>query len=372
MAAATGLTAWLLSRWGRLNGPRRYEGLDLARGLAVIGMLAAHLLTIEPSSPLDVVNGRSSILFATLAGVSIALITGGQTPQRGAARARASGRLAIRAAFLWALGIALVVTGVPVFVILPAYAILFILALPFTGLRAPVLAALAAALALIMPFVQAILDDAPLWSTLAGEVIAAALGWAYPFPTWLAFILAGMAIGRLDLRSPKVQGRMLGVGAIVTAAVAGIAQVSGFDAESEEEGYFPSVWTATAHSSGLLEVVGSGGFALAVIAGCLLACRTPVRWVALPIRAVGAMPLTAYVAQLLAWAVAAASALGSTGALEGFRALEPFWPITMGIVIGCTAWALLIGRGPLETVIDAVTRAAVPEPRTPVGGARRR
>ena len=58
---------WFLS-------PSRIAGVDLARGLAVIGMLAAHLLTIDafdagrPETWIDIANGRSSILFATLAG----------------------------------------------------------------------------------------------------------------------------------------------------------------------------------------------------------------------------------------------------------------------------------------------------------------
>ena len=69
--------AWFASRWKRLNGPARIGGVDLARGLAVLGMFAAHLLWItepfdvlEPDTWIAVVSGRSSILFATLAGVS--------------------------------------------------------------------------------------------------------------------------------------------------------------------------------------------------------------------------------------------------------------------------------------------------------------
>ncbi|WP_371384042.1 DUF418 domain-containing protein, partial [Salmonella sp. M9-3] len=76
--------------------------------------------------------------------------------------------------------------------------------------------------------------------------------------------------------------------------------------------YLSAVWTAEAHSSGLWEVIGSGGFAVAVIGLCLLVCRTPLRWVAIPLRAVGTMPLTAYVLQIVVWAVFAAVLLGDT------------------------------------------------------------
>ena len=90
------------------------------------------------------------------------------------------------------------------------------------------------------------------------------------------------------------------------------------------------MWTAAPHSSGLLEVIGSGGFALGVIGLCLLVCRTFVTWVVLPLRAVGAMPLTAYTAQLVIWAIASWVILGTTRDLGGFRDLEPFWPIAIG------------------------------------------
>ena len=79
------------------------------------------------------VDGRSSILFATLAGVSIGLVTGGSTPLDGEPMRRRRLRLVVRACMLWLLGVLLISTGVPVYVILPAYAILFLLAIPFAG-----------------------------------------------------------------------------------------------------------------------------------------------------------------------------------------------------------------------------------------------
>src|SRR5690606_5958294 len=68
-------------RWGAVElidrrmgwGPRRVIGVDLARGLAMIGMFGAHLnvpreVTVaDPSTYLALVHGRSAILFALLA-----------------------------------------------------------------------------------------------------------------------------------------------------------------------------------------------------------------------------------------------------------------------------------------------------------------
>ncbi|MFD4959217.1 heparan-alpha-glucosaminide N-acetyltransferase domain-containing protein [Microbacterium sp. NPDC058389] len=357
--------SWLASRWTRLNGPARIGGVDLARGLAVLGMFAAHLLWIsdpyswtDPSTWTAVVQGRSSILFATLAGVSIGLVTGGGTPFAGGAMRTARRRLVVRAGLLWLLGVLLILTGVPVYVILPAYAILFLCAVPLTALSAPALLVLAAVLAVVMPFVQVVLDALPWWGTPAGADLALVLGWHYPFTTWIVFVVAGLGVARAGITRLRVQWWMLAAGAALATAAYATDVTTGAPPDAEDS-LGGAVWTARAHSSGLLEVIGSGGFALAVIGACLLLCRTAVRWAVLPLRAVGAMPLTAYTLQLVVWAIVAAAVLADPGDLAGFRGLEPFWPLAVGTTAFATAWALLVGRGPLEWVFDRVARLVV-------------
>ena len=356
----------------RLAGGDRLAGVDLARGLAVIGMLAAHLLETgdfslsRPGTWIAVVDGRSSILFAVLAGVSIALTTGGTRPFTGAPLASARSRLAIRALVLWVLGILLITTGVPIYVILPAYAILFLVAIPLVQLRTEALFGVAAALLLVMPFVQAALTLLPFWSTEVGESLALVIGWAYPFPLWAGFIVLGLAVGRLDLRRPLTAGLLLLAGAglaLVSYGIGGfLARPSSFD---EPVDYLGVVVSTLPHSGGVPEVTGGAGFAVAVLGAALLACRSSiVRAILLPLRATGSMPLTAYTAQVVVWAVWASVALGDTGDLSGFRALEPFWPITLVVVAGCTAWALLVGRGPLEGMLATVSRRSEPAPRS--------
>lgn len=344
----------------RLNGLARLHGVDLARGLAVLGMFAAHLLDIgdldwsRPQTWIDVANGRSSILFAVLAGVSIALVTGGIRPLHGVPLGFARRRLAVRAALLWVLGIGLIATGVPVYVILPAYGILFLLTLPVLGLTSRALWVLAGVLVLVMPWVQPILDELPMWQGLSGAALSLVLGWHYPFPLWSAFVVAGLAIGRMDLRALRTQVTLL-VGGLLAASIG-----YGLDAVARDRGV-GAVWTAEAHSGGLLEVIGSGGFAVGTLALCLLVCRTPVAWLVLPLRAVGSMPLTAYTAQLVVWAIAASAILGDVGDLGGFRALESFWPLALGTSAACTVWALAVGRGPMESLFASLVRVAVPD-----------
>lgn len=363
MASAPGLIPRVGRLWTRFDGPGRLAGVDLARGLAVLGMLAAHLLdtervlTPDPASWITLVNGRSSILFAVLAGLSISLVTGGTRPLPPARRPRAAARLAMRGAMLWVIGLLLVMTGVPVYVILPAYALLFVLALPFLGLGARRLFTVAAVLAVVMPWVQPVLDAAPIWAGTGGDELAALVGWNYPFTTWIAFLLAGMGVGRLDLRALPEQGLLVTVGGALALSGYGAALLTA--PAVVDAPFLSAVLTAEDHSSGLWEVIGSGGFAIAVIGASLLLCRTPLRWVAVPVRAVGSMPLTAYVLQLVVWAVVALALLGDTSDLYGIREAGLFGPLVWGLIVLCTVWVLVVGRGPLETLIDRVVRAVV-------------
>ena len=357
---------WFASRSDRLNGPARLPGVDLARGLAVIGMLAAHLITIDPLVWTDpatwagIVQGRSSILFATLAGVSIGIVTGGRSPWTGERMSTARLRLVSRAFILWLLGLLLITTGVPVVVILPAYAILFLLAIPFTGFGARTLFVIAGGLALVTPFLAAFIDTLPLWDSDTGTFLGLLVGWRYPFVSWISFVVAGLAVARAGLRRTRVQVG-IAVGGAALALVAGaLDTLTGAETDAEPSSVWDAVWTAGAHSGGILEVVGSGGFALAILGASLLLCRTFVVWIVLPLRAVGSMPLTAYTFQILVWGAVATLVLGAPGRLFDFRDLDPFPAFALGTITACTVWALAVGRGPLEWLTDVITRFMVP------------
>lgn len=365
MVAAPGLTHHVGDRWRRLHSSRRVAGIDLARGVAIIGMFAAHLLVIPPfdwASPatwVDVVNGRSSVLFATLAGVSIGLVTGRTKPFVGAPLALTRRRLAVRAALIWVLGLMLVTLEVPVYVILPAYAVLFIVVLPLLRLPARWLFALAAVLAVTMPFVQFAVQSLSFWQTSAGWAVDAAIGGHYPFLVWSAFVVTGLGIARTPFTTAGAAGLLVAVGACLAALGYGLAETMGPYTATGENELLAFVTNGDPHSSGISDVIGTGGFAVAVIGLCLLVASTPLTWLLLPIRAMGSMALTAYAAQLVVWAVLQPRPGPGQSTLSAFRDLEPFWPMTVWTIALCTAWALLVGRGPLEWAIDRVTRFAV-------------
>ena len=213
---------------------RRLRGVDVARAVALIGMMGTHLLVEhDPQGRLTpwfwFAAGRSSALFALLAGVGLALATGGAEPRVLPWRATAT-RIATRALLIAALGMALVRLDPPIAVILTNYGLLFVLALPLLRLRSGTLLWLAAAWLAVVPLVSQV------WRAHLPPGPGAQIGFAdladpaslltrlaltgyYPVLTWLAYLMVGIAVGRLRLRRTGV-AEALATGGLTLAAAA--------------------------------------------------------------------------------------------------------------------------------------------------------
>jgi hypothetical protein len=172
---------------------------------------------------------------------------------------------------------------------------------PLVGLTARPLWILAGALAAVMPFVHAFAASWPGWQTPLGGDVSLLIGWHYPFEVWIAFVVAGLALARSGLDRTPVLAAALAGGALVSGIAFALDAATGARASGAASGDDDGVrvWTAEPHSSGLLEVWGSGGLAVAIIAACVLLCRGDdgggiVGRILLPLRAAGSMPLTAY------------------------------------------------------------------------------
>jgi len=317
----------------------------------------------EPGTWLDVVNGRSSILFALLAGVSIAIISGGTRPLDRAQLGRARVRVTVRAALIFLLGAWLVWLDSGIAVILPVYAVLFLLALPVLRWRARSLFLLAALVGLLSPVVSVV----ALGLTRGdGAVIELLFTGHYPAVIWFTFLLVGLGVGRLDLRATEVRVALVGVGTALA--------VLGYGAGSIAEGIavtgpvqrfdFTLLATVEPHSGSQFEVVGSTGFALAVLGLCLLA-PSALRWALYPLAAVGSMALTAYTVHVVIVAQIGRSAFSQPD--NGL-----YLAFIFGALVACSIWTLLLGRGPLERVLTWASRTAARERRvTPATPPRR-
>lgn len=213
--------------------PGRVVGLDVARCVALVGMMATHLL---PSVDLggvtfvqQLAGGRSAALFALLAGVSLTLMAGRTTPLRGPERQAVSGGLVVRALIVAVIGMFLGGLGSGIAVILTYYGLLFLAGIPFLGLRARTLAVLSGTWLCVAPVVSQLvrpyLPD-PSYASPGFEMLTVpwqlvtelAFTGYYPVVTWMAYLLAGMAIGRLDLARPRTALTLLVPGALLASA----------------------------------------------------------------------------------------------------------------------------------------------------------
>jgi uncharacterized membrane protein len=127
----------------------RIAGMDLASGLALLGMMAAHVFDADdPSTVTTVAADWSVTTFALVAGVSLALISGGKRARRERAAVRAG--IAVHAVLVAVIGLAFGFTG-RADIVLPCFAVLFLLAIPLLGLRRWMLTRIAAVLLLVAP-----------------------------------------------------------------------------------------------------------------------------------------------------------------------------------------------------------------------------
>lgn len=135
---------------------KRIVGVDVARGLAVLGMMTAHVGVVPPAlwsstGWLAVADGRSAATFAVLSGVSVALLSGGPQPVAGTDLFQSRVKIGIRAVLLLILGVLLTGLGTPVAVILQSYAAYFLLVLPVLRAAPAVLLGLATLMAVVGP-----------------------------------------------------------------------------------------------------------------------------------------------------------------------------------------------------------------------------
>ncbi|WP_030251102.1 DUF418 domain-containing protein [Streptomyces violens] len=376
---------------------RRLVGVDLARGLAVLGMFTVHAgpepSATGPLAPLvEATYGRSSALFALLAGFTLVLMTGRPTPRTGRPGRQAAARVLIRAAVLFVFGMALVALDSQVDVILAYYALLFVFVLPLYRWRAASLAVAAAATALVLPQVLYLIKlaiDGGSWSdtviaadplarlTDSDGVLDLMFTGPYPVLTWIPFLLAGMAVAKLDLSRAAVRTRLaltgvglavLGYGGswlalhLVPGAYAAVAANTDGDSPSSAwwsetvgeptDNFREWLLVAAPHSQTTPSIVGATGVALAVLAGCLVAVdRLPrFRRLATPVTAVGMVSLSAYVLHIVV-----IRAVWKEDLPGSWTELFLFFAVTMLLAV---VWTRLFRRGPLEYLLHIATKPA--------------
>ncbi|HEU4668746.1 MAG TPA: heparan-alpha-glucosaminide N-acetyltransferase domain-containing protein [Arthrobacter sp.] len=389
----------------------RLHGVDAARGLALLGMMATHLLpTFESNADLTptwvglTFSGRAAALFAVLAGVGLALSTGKHKPLQGPDLSAARRGIGLRALVVAAVGLSLGGLEVNLAIILVHYAVLFLCILPFLGLGLKQLCAWAGGWLLGSPILAYLLrpwllaaepplqlGHNPSWEDLATpSTLLADLFFTgyYPVFQWLSYLLVGLIVGRLVLGRAMVPVVLLVGGTIVAvlakalgvtameswggrAALEEVLNSPGYPLESilqvnltgiAQEGSWWWLASAAPHSATALDLLHTSAVAVAVIGACLLLDRL-ANWLdldlLLPLRGAGAMTLSLYTAHV--WVVSGfyLKPLPAGWTEDGMY----FAHAATAVIVG-TVFVLLTWRGPLEWVGHAASRAGRGGPRS--------
>jgi len=345
----------------------RIIGLDVARALAMAGMVVVHYVWPDDSgSAVDVfaasMLGRAMPLFMLLGGIGVTLAA-----ERLMHQDRA---LLLRAVIVFALGLIVDELSRWVAVVLQSYGLFFALAPLFRRLTDRMLLVLAALVAAAGGWTYQVLGTSPRNEIAFDDltdplyVIRALLfdGY-YPFFPVASFFILGVWIGRLDLRSDRVAGALtvvgliVGIGSLMAAgamidgwgvdetsfeAARQAANVSGFDTTRF---FWERILDDTGHGQMPVWVVSAAGTSLAVVGASLLIVPRAGGAVS-PVVALGRLALTFYVFQVALTMVVPIPSTTSFG-----QELLTVAAIYFGFMAAAFTWTRFFRVGPLEALL---------------------
>lgn len=333
----------------------RLAGIDAARGLALVGMIVVNVGPVGSQSLLQrlylLPYGRASVLFVVVAGIGM-----GYLLSRRPERERWS-TVTWRAALLFGGGVALQELTDQVNVILPTYAVLFLLAPLLWRLPDRALLGVGVVLALAGPAV--IVAHETIWPssqpvdpvTLGTPPWEAAysllLTGRYPLLSWTVPFVAGLCVARLDLTDAAVLRRLAAGGAAVAAVAVAIAQLAYLLIGPDADRGPWRLLTGAAHGQMPLWLASSIGGAVAIVAGCLLVLRRFGRsrvlgWLV----ACGRLSLTLYVLHFVVLALIKPAQGFSFG--QGVLISSA---LVVAVIVAAVLWARTGRTGPIEQLL---------------------
>lgn len=387
-------------------GRRRLLGIDAARGVALLGMFAVHVVSPADadgnmSTAWTLAAGKSSALFAVLAGIGLAFLSRPSELVRASRWWRTALTPLVRGILIALLGLALglVIPVESAQVILPYLGVMFLLSLPLLTLGPRALLSLAVCWAVLGPVASHLLragrtDTAQppnltleLLLSNPGDVVSALLltGY-YPAATWMAYLCLGMGLGRLDLTRRRVALWLVVAGTVTVAVTLMVSRLllgrlAGLQHLADDvmpvmpledftdvlvwggEGTAPTTswwWLASAapHTGTPTDLAYTGGIALLVL-GCALGLAHAFPGLIAMLARPGSMTLTLYTTHLLLL-------MSPLAALPEGAHLAAQVVLALAFAVW---WGRSFSRGPLEWLVWRVASALNPQPARHAGRA---
>jgi uncharacterized membrane protein YeiB len=352
----------------RKQGSKRLIALDAARGLAVIGMFIQHFALNDANS---FVSGNTMILFIFCSGISYSIMAQ-RMKEHEIESSAFRGRILAKAVIIDLVGYVIIMLNAQFAVVLPTFAMLFILALTIVHSSSRRLIVISCVLFVVSPPLMllglSLFSGVALLSDIAGGPLSAL--------AWMPVFVAGMAIGRLDLHNTRTALRFIATGIIILIPSKMIAAfvLPGLRQSVEtwilqlpiHEVDSSAIWplntqpiqwqmlfVAAPQCGSTFELLIGTGLSL-IILGLICLISKKGNTILKPFSAVGRVALTLYVAQfLIAWAL---KVVGIDVTSIDIGAI-PFGDISV-VVITLIAGYLLarLDNGPLEFFIQRFVR----------------
>lgn len=397
----------------------RIEALDLARLVAIVGMMATHLLAPSAGNAdgpawqtaaariADVLTeGPSSTLFAVIGGCSLVLSTRSRMQAGDRRGVVLSG--VIRGALVLCIGLLIGFVPTSVIVVLVPFGLGMMITAPLLLCADRVLIAIAAVLTVIgapinaavrthLEIVQEIgnvtpLDIASPVTLVRGLVLTG----SYPLITWIPYLLLGVLLMRSMLRAVdagtvrrwSVKALGIGVGAATVAYVVSafakasargagvesfVVSLSGFGGPVNTDLW--ALLAANPHTGSVTDMVATAGVSVSLIGLITLVVPPHRHLVAGParaLRAAGAAPLSIYTGHVVLTGVSLIMAMVASG---GELTTFPWYAAGVGILAIHLALVYAFGallvhrgsRGPLEALVSGGVRKFMARRDRPAG-----
>lgn len=349
-----------------MKHPRRIIGLDVVRALAVLGMVLVNFRgKVHPEVAsatdlawvLDRMEGKWAAVFVVLAGLGIGM----QARRASTAIERVQLRrsLLVRSAVLLAIG--LLHQHWWTWDILAFYAVYISAGVLFLWAPSSVLWASIVAMLLgsAWQWLNLLRPELDFW-TLKGAAGKLLFWGNHPFLPWFALFLFGLWVSRQDLRSSKVRARMLIVGLLVLA----VAEVANAHVRAGGPGISDPPWLDMLRTwprptrPGF--VIGGMAFAIvAIVATIQLTEGHEYRTSVVALQAGGQLALTLYIAHVPAVLIPVAHGWAPTE----LRSLVAYALVVyVAGIFAAFWWRRRHDRGPLESLLAALTAAPPPSP----------
>ncbi|MDJ0841279.1 MAG: DUF418 domain-containing protein [Acidobacteriota bacterium] len=345
---------------------KRIIGFDVARSFAVFGMVIVNYKVAmgagtEPGwlyRLVGLLEGRAAATFVVLAGVGLALMSGGANPNS-EKLPRARRTLLRRALFLFIVGLAY--TPVWPADILHFYGVYIALAVLFLGAGSRVhwiaVAVLVCGFMILIPFWDYAaewnfdtLEYSGLW-TPTGLFKHIFYNGFHPVFPWAAFLFLGLILGRTELSDGGKRKRIM----LATVIIALVTEFLSRFLVGSLEGDIIWLFQSGPMPPNPFYMVAAGSTAVAFIVLCVhLTQKLPDLKLWSPLIATGQLALTLYVAHVLI-GMGIMEELGMLGGQPLSTALLASAVFCIGGLLFSWIWRARFKRGPLEWAMRKLT-----------------